>query len=121
MDSIESQFKTVSKTKLKMIRKGFKMKVYPEKVTEYIERHNAIWKELEQVLKDHGVHNYSIFLDEQTHYLFGYAEIESEEKWNAIADREICKKWWKYMASLMETNSDDSPVSKDLKHIFYMS
>lgn len=104
-----------------MIRKGFKMKVYPEKVTEYIERHNPIWEELEQVLKDHGVHNYSIFLDEQTHYLFGYAEIESEEKWNAIANTEICKKWWVYMADLMETNSDDSPVSKDLKHIFYMS
>lgn len=103
-----------------MIRKGFKMKVYPDKVEEYIKRHNPIWKELEEVLKDHGVHNYSIFLDDETHYLFGCVELESEEKWNAIADTEICKKWWKHMADLMETNSDDSPVSIDLKHIFHL-
>jgi len=103
-----------------MIRKGFKMKVYPDKVAEYIKRHNPIWKELELVLKEHGVHNYSIFLDEEINYLFGYAEIESEEKWKAIADTEICKKWWKYMADLMVTNSDDSPVSKDLTHISHM-
>ena len=103
-----------------MIRKGFKMKVYPDKVEEYIKRHNPIWKELEEVLKDHGVHNYSIFLEDETHYLFGCVELESEEKWNAIADTEICKKWWKHMADLMETNSDDSPVSIDLKHIFHL-
>ena len=96
------------------------MKVYPDKVEEYIKRHNPIWKELEEVLKDHGVHNYSIFLDDETHYLFGCVELESEEKWNAIADTEICKKWWKHMADLMETNSDDSPVSIDLKHIFHL-
>lgn len=104
-----------------MIRKGFKMKVYPDKVAEYVKRHNPIWEELEQVLRDYEVHNYSIFLDEETHDLFGYAEIESEKKWNAIADTQICKKWWTYMADLMETNSDDSPVSMDLKHIFYMT
>ena len=104
-----------------MIRKGFKMKVYPEKLAEYIKRHNPIWEELELVLKDHGVQNYSIFLDEETNYLFGYAEVASEEKWIAIADTESCKKWWKHMADLMETNLDDSPVSIDLKPIFYMA
>ncbi len=103
-----------------MIRKAFKMKVYPEQVAEYIKRHNPIWEELAQVLKDHGVHNYSIFLDEDTHILFGYAEIEAEEKWSTIADTEICKKWWKYMADLMDTNSDDSPISIGLKEVFYL-
>jgi len=104
-----------------MIRKGFKMKVYADKIAEYTKRHNPIWTELEVLLKEHDVHNYSIFLDEETHFLFGYAEVESEEKWNAIADTDICKKWWTYMKDLMETNSDDSPVSVDLKSVFYMS
>lgn len=103
-----------------MIRKAFKMKVYPDKIEEYTKRHNPIWKELEEVLKNHGVHHYSIFFDSETHSLFGYAELESEEKWHAIADTEICKKWWEYMADLMETNSDNSPVSKDLKTVFYL-
>ncbi|MEQ9580829.1 MAG: L-rhamnose mutarotase, partial [Arenibacter sp.] len=68
----------------------------------------------------HGVHNYSIFLDSDTHILFGYAELESEEKWNAIANTQICKDWWGHMADLMETNADNSPVSKDLKEVFHL-
>ena len=103
-----------------MIRKAFKMKVYPDKVDEYTKRHNPIWPELEKVLKEHGVHNYSIFLDAETYVLFGYAEIASEEKWNAIADTDICKKWWTHMRDHMETNTDDSPVSVDLISVFHM-
>ncbi len=103
-----------------MIRKAFKMKVYPNKIEEYTKRHNPIWPELQELLKSHGVHNYSIFFDKETHFLFGYAEIESEEKWKKIADTEICKKWWTHMADLMETNSDKSPVSVDLMDVFYL-
>jgi L-rhamnose mutarotase len=103
-----------------MIRKGFKMKVYPDKIAEYIKRHSPIWPELEKILKEHGIHNYSIFLDEETNFLFGYAEVESEEKWNAIAKTDICKKWWAYMKDMMETNTDNSPVSVNLENVFYM-
>ena len=103
-----------------MIRKAFKMKVYPSSIEKYTQRHNPIWKELEAVLKVHGVHNYSIFYDGETHILFGYAELESEEKWNSIADTQICKDWWVHMADLMETNADNSPVSTDLKEVFHL-
>jgi|TARA_R110000744_G_scaffold28715_3_gene68904 L-rhamnose mutarotase len=103
-----------------MIRRAFKMKVYPNSTEEYTQRHNPIWKELKEVLKMHGVHNYSIFLDSDTHILFGYAELESEEKWNAIANTQICKDWWGHMADLMETNADNSPVSTDLKEVFHL-
>ncbi|RKN78678.1 L-rhamnose mutarotase [Ulvibacterium marinum] len=103
-----------------VIRKAFKMKVYPDKIEEYAKRHNPIWPELEEKLKEHGVENYSIFLDAETNSLFGYAEVESEEKWNALAETAVCKKWWAHMTDLMETNNDNSPVSKDLESLFYM-
>lgn len=103
-----------------MIRKAFKMTVFPDMVEDYIKRHNPIWAELEDVLKDHGVHNYSIFLDPETYSLFGYAEIESEEQWNAIAETPICQKWWTHMKDLMETNADDSPQSVELQSVFYL-
>jgi len=103
-----------------MIRKAFKMKIYSDKAEEYKKRHNPIWPELKEVLKEHGVHNYSIFLDSETHTLFGYAEIESEEKWKTIANTETCKKWWAHMADLMETNKDKSPISVDLKSVFHL-
>lgn len=103
-----------------MIRKAFKMKIYSNAIEEYKRRHNPIWEELKIVLKENGVVNYSIFLDSETGMLYGYAEVSSEEEWAQIAKTEICKKWWKSMAHLMETNSDNSPKSEDLEEVFYL-
>lgn len=104
-----------------MIRKAFKMKLHSNKKKEYIKRHNPIWEELEIVLKQQGVSNYSIFLDEETYVLFGYAEIENEQKWNEIANTEVCEKWWKYIADIMETNPDNSPKSSNLAEVFHIN
>jgi L-rhamnose mutarotase len=103
-----------------MIRKAFVMSVGPEFHAEYEKRHRPIWPELEETLRAHGVHNYSIHLDESTHQLFGYAEIESEERWAAIAQTEICRKWWNYMKDIMPSNPDGSPVARDLREVFYL-
>jgi L-rhamnose mutarotase len=104
-----------------MIRKAFVMSVYPGHEEEYQQRHSPIWPELEATLKEHGVHNYSIFLQPETHQLFGYAEIESEARWAKIAETPNCKKWWHSMKSLMPSNPDASPVSADLKEVFHLS
>ncbi|MBM4042772.1 MAG: L-rhamnose mutarotase [Planctomycetes bacterium] len=103
-----------------MIRKAFVMSVNPGCEAKYERRHNPIWRELEAVLKQHGVHNYSIFLHPETRQLFAYAEIESEEQWAAIAQTPVCKKWWAYMKDLMPANPDDSPVSQPLKEVFHI-
>lgn len=103
-----------------MLRKAFVMSVNPGSEPEYERRHNPIWAELEQVLKDHGVHNYSIFLHPQTRQLFGYVEIEDEAKWNAIAQTEICRKWWRHMSPIMPSNPDSSPVSLELRQVFHL-
>jgi len=87
---------------------------------EYERRHRPIWKELEETLKNHGVHNYSIYLHPQTRQLFGYAEIEDEAKWNAIAAMPICKKWWAHMKDLMPSNPDNSPKSSELREVFHI-
>ncbi len=103
-----------------MIRKAFKMWVHPDQHQEYERRHRPIRQELEQTLRSHGVHNYSIFLDEMTSELFAYAEIESEEKWQAIARTEVCQRWWKHMRDLMPANPDNSPQSVDLREVFHL-
>jgi L-rhamnose mutarotase len=104
-----------------MIRKAFVMSVNPDQHAEYARRHNPIWEELAQALKAHGVHNYSIFLHPETHQLFGYAEIESEEQWAAIASTEVCQRWWAHMTDVMPTNPDNSPVSTDLQEVFHLA
>ena len=102
------------------IRKAFVMSVYPDFAQEYEKRHNPIWPELEKVLKDHGVSNYSIFFHPETHQLFGYAEIKSEEQWASIASTEVCQKWWQHMSSVMASNPDNSPVSAPLREMFHL-
>jgi L-rhamnose mutarotase len=103
-----------------MIRKAFLMTLKPGCQDEYERRHNPIWPELQQVLKAHGVHNYSIFLDRRTDTLFAYAEIESEALWQQIARTEACRRWWSSMKELMLTNPDDSPVAVALDEVFHL-
>jgi L-rhamnose mutarotase len=101
-----------------MIRKAFVMSVNAGQEAEYERRHRPIWQDLEQVLKDHGVRSYSIFLHPETRQLFGYAEIEDLDRWNAIAQTEVCRRWWAYMKDVMPSNPDNSPVAKELKEVF---
>jgi L-rhamnose mutarotase len=103
-----------------MIRKSFVMQLNRGAEYEYRQRHNPIWKELEQVLKLHGAHNYSISLHPETSQLFAFAEIEDEGRWNAIADTPVCRRWWDYMADLMEVNTDRSPRTVELREVFYL-
>lgn len=103
-----------------MLRKAFRMRVHPDAHAEYERRHRPIWSELEKVLSEHGVRNYSIFLDPETSDLFGYAEIESEERWVAIATTEVCRRWWRHMREIMPTHPDDSPWSRDLREVFHL-
>ena len=103
-----------------MIRKAFVMSLNPGQEAEYRRRHNPIWPELEAVLKEHGVHNYSIFLHPQTHQLFAYAQIEDEARWAAIANTDACRRWWVHMKDLMPSNPDNSPVAGDLREVFHL-
>ena len=103
-----------------MIRKAFLMSVNAGQEAEYERRHQPIWTELEAVLKAHGVHNYSIFLDPTTRQLFGYVEIEDETRWAAIAQTSECQRWWRYMGDIMPSNADHSPVARELREVFHL-
>src|SRR5512133_1980272 len=101
-------------------RFGFKMKLLPGYKDEYKKRHSLIWPELVSLLKNEGIGNYSIFLDEETNTLYAYQEQTGESSSQDLGDTEIVKKWWKYNADIMETNPDNSPVTVPLEQVFYM-
>lgn len=103
-----------------MVRKAFKMKLYEGMKEEYARRHNALWQEMKDMIHEYGGSNYSIYLDEETNTLFGYIELENEALWAKSADTTICRKWWDFMADIMETNPDNSPVSIDLTDVFHL-
>lgn len=104
-----------------MVRKAFVMRLHATAHEEYRRRHAAIWPELVSALRDHGVISYSIFLDAARSVLFAYVELDSLERWNALATTEVCQRWWRFMRDLMDTHADNSPVSEDLPEMFHLS
>ncbi len=103
-----------------MIRKAFLMAVNPDQHAEYQRRHDEIWPELAATLKAHGASNYSIFLNPASSQLFAYVEVDDEARWAAIAQTEICRKWWQYMRDIMPSNPDNSPQSVTLLPVFHL-
>jgi len=103
-----------------MKRVAFKMKLFEGYEEEYKRRHAALWPGLETLLKQAGIKDYSIFLDEETHSLFGYLTIDDEVKLEGLPQQPVMKKWWDYMKDIMETNEDNSPVNIPLKEVFYL-
>jgi L-rhamnose mutarotase len=87
---------------------------------EYMRRHDALWPELHVLLKASGIEDYSIFLDEETNYLFGCLTIDDATKLDNLPKHEVMQRWWTYMKDIMETNEDHSPLSVSLKEVFYM-
>ena len=102
------------------MRVAFKMKLHPGKTEEYKKRHDEIWPELVSLLKETGIRDYSIFLDEETNILFGSMYIEDAKMLDKLPAQPVMKKWWNYMKDIMETNPDHSPTSVALREVFYL-
>lgn len=103
-----------------MRREAFKMYLKPGCEAEYEKRHNEIWPELRKLLSDNGVYDYSIFWDKETNLLFACQKVRGEESSQDMGTNPIVQKWWDYMADIMDTNPDNSPVSIPLQEVFRM-
>lgn len=103
-----------------MPRIAFRMQLLKGYEDEYKKRHDALWPELEQLLKSTGISAYSIYLDESTHSLFAQMTVEDQRRLEQLPSHPVMQKWWKYMGDIMETNSDHSPVTASLKQVFYL-
>jgi L-rhamnose mutarotase len=103
-----------------MERRAFAMKLKPGMKDEYKRRHERIWPELVSLLKDAGVHDYTIFLDERTNTLFGVQRVDGEHGSQELGAQRIVQEWWHHMADIMETNPDESPVTISLEEVFHM-
>jgi L-rhamnose mutarotase len=104
-----------------MKRIAFKMKLKPGCCEEYTRRHDALWPDVKALLQEAGVHDYAIFFDEDTDTLFAVQKVDSTADSQALGNQEAIRRWWAYMADIMETNPDHSPVSKPLPEVFYLA
>ena len=100
-------------------RIAFRMNLFPGQAAEYEKRHDEIFPELTQALRDAGVSDYTIWLDPEDNHLFGILTRTDDHTMDKLPDTEIMKRWWKHMADIMETNPDNVPVQVPLKRVFY--
>ena len=101
------------------IRKAFVMKLKAGCEEEYRRRHSPLWPELEAVFRDHGVRNYTIFLLRETRQLFACAEIDDESRWAAIAETDVCRRWWRHMRELVEMDGAGRPEAMELSEAYH--
>lgn len=99
---------------------GFKMKLLPGFAAEYERRHDELWPEMVEMLRDFGAHDYSIFLDADTDTLFASLTVDDPQRYDESSETEVCRRWWDYMADVMEVNPDNSPVSTPLACVFHL-
>jgi L-rhamnose mutarotase len=101
-------------------RIAFRMNLNPGQAAEYEKRHDEVWPELSKLLKDAGVSDYSIWLDPETHHLFATLVRRDDHTMESLPRNEVVKRWWKFMADIMETHPDNVPVQVELKRVFLL-
>ena len=104
--------------KERMAWKGF---IKPGKKDEYIRRHNEIWPEMTEVLKQAGICNYTIF--SSGNELFGYYECEKGVAYaeKAQAGSPVVDKWNEYMKDILELEMDpETGAQPKLEVVFRM-
>ncbi|MER7369467.1 L-rhamnose mutarotase [Nonomuraea wenchangensis] len=81
-----------------MQRVCFLLRVRPERLAEYRERHREVWPEMREALSRTGWHNYSLFLRDDG-LLVGYLETDDfEAAKKAMAETEVNARWQAEMA-----------------------
>lgn len=96
------------------------MKLFKGFEEEYRRRHDTLWPELQTLLHDAGIREYSIFLDESSGILFAVLNIADPKQLDALPAQAVMQRWWAYMKDIMESNPDNSPVTSPLKEVFYL-
>jgi L-rhamnose mutarotase len=107
--------------KVNYMRVAFVMQLYEGCEEEYRRRHAVIWPELAALLRETGVGDYSIFLEESSGKLFAILRVDDPVKLDSLATQPVMRRWWEYMKDLMDTHPDGSPVVVSLKEMFYLA
>lgn len=103
-----------------MEKYAFKMHLNPGMRDEYKRRHDEIWPELSDLLKEAGVRDYSIHLDDETNTLFAVLWRSTPHKMEALPNHPVMQKWWAHMADIMRTHPNNEPVAVPLETVFHM-
>ena len=92
-----------------MERVCFLLKVRKERLSDYKQRHEAVWEDMLQALRETGWHNYSLFLREDG-MLVGYLETpDFAAALSGMAQQEVNVRWQREMAPFFENLEGQRP------------
>ena len=97
------------------------MTLNPGMKAEYKKRHDDIWPELVQLLRDAGISDYSIHLDAESHILFGVLWRDAGHTMDELPRHPVMQRWWAHMADVMATNERNEPLVVPLETVFHMT
>ncbi len=99
---------------------AFAMRLRPGCADEYRRRHDALWPELEALLRETGIADYSIHLEPATNLLFAVLWRRRDHAMARLPDHPVMRRWWDHMADLMETEPTSAPVIVPLEPVFHL-
>jgi L-rhamnose mutarotase len=101
-------------------RIAFRMVLNEGQAAEYRRRHDEIWPELVAALREAGISDYTIWLDPETNHLFATLVRSDDHGMDALPATEINRRWWDYMADIMQYDERDEPLVIPLDRVFRM-
>ena len=99
---------------------AFRMQLKPGMADEYRRRHDEIWPELADLLRDAGIHDYSIFLDPESNALFAVLKLRDGDKRDQLPHHPVMRRWWDHMADIMDVEPDNKPREWPLIPMFHL-
>ena len=98
------------------MRSAWVMKLKPGQEAMYRQKHDEIWPEMVDLLRQQGIRNYTIYRHELT--LFAYFERDGAAPARAGEVDPVMLRWWKWMEPQMETRPDSSPTVELVEEMF---
>jgi L-rhamnose mutarotase len=105
------------------MRYCFCLRVRPDRLDAYVERHRAVWPDMQAALRESGWRNYSLFLRDDG-LLIGYVEADDlAAAQHAMAATEVNTRWQAEMSAFF-TGIDGRPPDESfllLPEIFHLT
>ena len=98
------------------MRSAWVMKLKPGQEAMYKHKHDEIWPEMVDLLKQQGIRNYTIYRHGLT--LFAYFERDGAAPPRSDEVDPVALRWWKWMEPHMETRPDFSPIVEPVEEMF---
>lgn len=104
-----------------MQRICFRLRVKPDRVEEYKQRHREVWPEMLEALRETGWGNYSLFLSDDG-LLTGYLECDDFETARcAMGARPVNARWQAEMAEFFEGTGNPDEQMLPIPEIFHLA